>query len=113
MSMQERLDAVIDRATSEINTIVGAVVLVAKDGQLAYSRTAGFADREAKKPMTEDAIFRLASVTKPLVAATTLALTERGQLSLDDEVATHLPYFTPKSPDGIYRPILIRHLLSH
>jgi CubicO group peptidase (beta-lactamase class C family) len=113
MSIEARLDAVIDRAIDDIKTIVGTVVLVAKDGQHIYSRAAGFADREARIPMSENTIFRLASVTKPMVAATALAMVERKLLSLDDRVDTHLPYFTPKSPDGIYRPILIRQLLSH
>ena len=113
MDMQARLDAVIDDAIGVRRSIVGAVVLVARNGEVVYRRTAGLADREAGVPMAEDTIFRLASVTKPLVAATALALIERGKLSLDDEVATHLPYFTPKSPDGAYRPIRIRQLLSH
>lgn len=113
MSMQARLDAVIDDAVAGRKTIVGTVVMVARDGALIYSRTAGFADREAGVPVAENTIFRLASVTKPLVAATALALVERGQLSLDDEAAKYLSYFKPKSPDGVYRPILIRHLLSH
>src|ERR1700754_3536063 len=107
MSIEARLDAVIDRATTEIKTIVGTVVLVAKDRRQIYARAAGFADREAGIPVTDDTILRLASVTKPLVAATTLALAERKQLSLDDRVDGYLPYFTPLSPDGIYRPILI------
>lgn len=113
MSMEARLDAVIEDAVSGRKTIVGTVVMVARDGQLVYSRAAGFADREAGVPVVADTIFRLASVTKPLVAATALAMVERGQLSLDDLAAKYLPYFKPKSPDGVYRPILIRHLLSH
>jgi len=113
MGIEARLDAVIDRATTEIKTIVGTVVLVAKDGRQIYARAAGFADREAGIPVTEDTIFRLASVTKPLVAATALALVERKQVSLDDRVDQYLRYFTPSSPDGIYRPILIRQLLNH
>lgn len=113
MGLQARLDAVIDDAVAGRKTIVGTVVMVARDGELVYSRAAGFADREAGVPVAENTIFRLASVTKPLVAATALALVERGQLSLDDPVEKYLFYFTPKSPDGVYRPILIRQLLSH
>jgi CubicO group peptidase (beta-lactamase class C family) len=67
-----RLDAVIDKAIAD-NRIVGGVFLVAGDG-FAYSRAAGFADREAGIAMREDAIFRLSSVTKPMVAATALAM---------------------------------------
>ncbi len=113
MDMESRLDAVIEDAVGGKKAIVGTVVMVAKDGHLVYSKVAGFADREAGVPVAQDTIFRLASVTKPLVAATALAMVDRGLLSLDAEAATYLPYFTPKSPDGIYRPILIRHLLSH
>ena len=113
MTMQQRLDAVIDAAIEGKKTIVGTVVLVAHEGDIAYARSAGYADREARVPVRENTIFRLASVTKPMVAATALALVERQQLSLDDEVATYLPWFTPKSPDGVVRPIRIRHLLSH
>jgi CubicO group peptidase (beta-lactamase class C family) len=113
MSMQTRLDAVIEDAVAGRKTIVGTVVLVAKDGHLVYSRAAGFADREAGVPVKDNTIFRFASVTKPMVAATALAMVERRLLSLDDEVTTYLPYFTPKSPDGAMRAILIRHLLSH
>ena len=113
MSMQSRLDAVVGNAIGAGNTIVGTVVLVARDGRPAYARAAGFADREAGLAIQQDAIFRLASVTKPLVAATALALIERGQLSLDGAVAGYLPYFTPKAPDGTPGRILIRHLLTH
>lgn len=113
MSMQQRLDAVIDTAIERKKSIVGTVVLVAREGEIDYARGAGYADREARVPIHENTIFRLASVTKPLVAATALALVERRQLGLDDEVSNYLPWFTPKSPDGVYRPIHIRHLLSH
>ena len=112
MAMQSRIDAVIDRAISA-QKVVGAVVLVAKDGDEAYARAAGLADREAAIAIRENAIFRFASVTKPLVAATALAMIERGLLSLDDNVARYLPYFTPKTPDGAQPAIAIRRLLSH
>jgi CubicO group peptidase (beta-lactamase class C family) len=113
MSMKARLDAVIEDAVDGRHTIVGTVVLVAKGGEVVYARAAGYADREAGVPVREDTIFRLASVTKPLVAATALALVDRRQLGLDDPVDRDLPWFTPRSPDGVVRPILIRHLLTH
>jgi CubicO group peptidase (beta-lactamase class C family) len=110
--MRARIDAVVDRAIAN-KTIVGAVVLVARDGERVYARAAGFADRESGKAVAENTIFRLASVTKPLVAATTLAMVERGLLSLEDKVADHLPYFTPKTKNGAPAAITIRHLLTH
>jgi Beta-lactamase class C and other penicillin binding proteins len=106
------LDHVIDSAIAR-RKIVGAVVLVARDGDIVYRRVAGLADREAGKPMTENAIFRLASITKPIVAATALALIERGRMTLDDAVVSHLPYFTPKLADGRQPIITIRQLLTH
>ncbi|MCX5572196.1 serine hydrolase domain-containing protein [Kaistia nematophila] len=107
-----RLDAVIDAAIRD-GVIVGAVVLVAEDGELVYRRTAGHADREAGRRTTEDTIFRLASVTKPLVAAATLSLAEAGVLGLDDPVTRFLPDFRPKLVDGSETVITIRQLLTH
>jgi CubicO group peptidase (beta-lactamase class C family) len=102
---------VIDKAIAD-NRIVGGVFLVAGDG-FAYSRAAGFADREAGIAMREDAIFRLSSVTKPMVAATALAMIEQGKLGLDDKVTRWLPAFRPKAPDGSVPEITVHHLLTH
>lgn len=93
--------------------IVGTVVLVHKNGQPVVQHTAGLADREAKKPVTLDSIFRYASCTKPFVATTCLAMVERGVLALDDLARTHIPWFHPKTPDGQEAAITIRHLLTH
>ena len=71
-TLTDRVDAVIDRAIAE-KRIVGTVVLVNKDGKQIYARAAGQLDREAGMPMPRDAIFRLASFTKPIVAAAALA----------------------------------------
>lgn len=111
MAMDARLDAVIEAALGE--RIVGCVVLVAQGGQRVYARAAGLADREAGRVMQEDAVFRLASVTKPIVAACALRMVDLGLLGLDDPVTKYLPGFRPMAADGVERPILIRHLLSH
>jgi CubicO group peptidase (beta-lactamase class C family) len=108
----DRLDAVIDKAIAD-NRIVGGVFLVAGDDGTAYSRAAGFADREARLPVREDTIFRLSSITKPMVAATALAMIERGKLSLEDKVTRWLPDFRPKAPDGTVPEISIHQLLTH
>src|SRR6185295_15464826 len=60
------IDSALDRALDE-QRIVGAVVLIARDGEIVYRRAAGLADRERGIPMREQAVFRLASLTKPLV----------------------------------------------
>lgn len=107
-----RLDGVIERAVAE-QRIVGTVVIVFRDGQEVYRRAAGFADREAARPMTQDTIFRLASVTKPIVSAATMRLVEQGRLSLDDRVSRWLPDFGPRLADGSEAGISIRQLLNH
>lgn len=111
MSLQSNLDAAIDAAL--VSRIVGCVVLVNRDGKEVYARTAGLADREANRKLERNAIFRLASITKPIVATAALKMMEEGLLGLDDPVTKYLPYFTPPSPDGVVRPITIRQLLSH
>ena len=111
MALKERVDAAIGAAL--VDRIVGCVVLVRREGELVYARAAGFADREAGRPMTRDAIFRLASVTKPIVATAALRMIDLGLLGLDDPVTRFLPWFTPRAPDGTSPPISIRQLLSH
>ena len=111
-SRARRLDAVIDRAIAE-ERIVGAMALVAEDGEIVYRRAAGHADREAGKPVAEDTIFRLASVTKPMVAAAALSLVDTGTLALEDAVTRFLPDFRPRLADGSEPVITIRHLLTH
>jgi CubicO group peptidase (beta-lactamase class C family) len=111
VSLKERVDAAIDAAIGA--HIVGCVVLVHQGGKRVYGRVAGFADREAGIPVREDTIFRLASVTKPIVAATALKMIDLGLLSLDDPVTKYLPFFTMRASDGSVPTITIRHLLSH
>jgi CubicO group peptidase (beta-lactamase class C family) len=105
------IDALLDRVLSA-QRLVGAMVLILRDGQPFYSRAVGLADREAGTPMATDTIFRLASMTKPIVSAATLALAEAGLLDLDDPVTKFLPDFAPKGPDGEAAVMTIRHLLS-
>ena len=108
----QRVDAVIDDAVAA-GRIVGTVVLVAENGVPVYERAAGYADRESGMRTSIDTVFRLASLTKPLTAATALALIERGLLSLDDPIARYLPTFLPRLADGTAPDIQVRHLLTH
>ena len=112
MDMERRLDAVVGEAIAG-NRIVGAVLIVRKHGELLYEKAHGLADREAGRAMTLDAIFRLSSLTKPIVAATILALVDAGKLQLDAPVTVYLPGFRPKLADGIAPEITIHHLLTH
>lgn len=108
----QRIDHAIDRALAE-HRLVGAVVLVAEQGRATYRRAAGHADREAGLPMREDHVFRLASVTKPIVAVAAMRLVEQGRLALDAPVTRWLPYFTPRLADGRTPAITVHHLLTH
>lgn len=110
--LTERLDRVLARAIDE-ERIVGAVLLVARHGELAYATEIGLADREAATPMRRGDVFRFASLTKPLVSATALALVERGHLALDAPVTEWLPGFRPALADGTRPTITIHHLLTH
>lgn len=110
--MQAGLDNVIDQAL-ESSKITGVVMLVHRHGEPVYRRAAGLADREAGIPVTFETIFRMASVTKPIVAATALAMAERGLLGLSDPVAKYLPWFRPPLADGSVPDIALRHLLTH
>lgn len=110
--LANRLNRVIDRALTQ-NRIVGTAILVARAGSVVFSRAAGFADRENGQPVQEDTIFRLASMTKPIVSAATLGSVEQGKIQLDDPVTRWLPEFRPALSDG-HRPIItVRHLLTH
>ncbi|MBX5126868.1 beta-lactamase family protein [Rhizobium lentis] len=111
-SLATAVDAAITSALDD-KRLVGTVVLVARDGEIAHRRAAGFADRESRLAMREDAIFRLASITKPIVTIAAMRLVEQGRMGLDDTVAKWLPDFRPRLPDGGEATIRIRHLLTH
>lgn len=110
-TLSTRLDAVIDGAIAA-ERIVGAVVLVRRNGQPIYTRAAGLADRETGSPMRDDALFRLASVSKLFVAAAAMALVEQGRLDLDRPITEWLPDFAPRL-NGEPAAISLRHLLTH
>lgn len=109
---EQAIDEAVDRALAE-RRIVGAVVLVARDGEQVYRRAAGLADRETGRPMRPDTVFRWSSLTKPVIAATTMALVERGVLDLTSPVTRWLPGFRPALPSGERPEITVDHLLLH
>ena len=88
----DRLDSFIERAVAE-ERIPGAVVLIARNGRVAHHQAYGFADREAGRPMDNDAVFRIYSMTKPVVSAALLTLYEEGKFQLDDPLELYIPEF--------------------
>ena len=111
-SSANAIDGAIEKALRE-KRLVGAVVLVAQGGEIVYRRAAGMADREAGKPMACNTLFRLASVSKPIVSTAALALMARGDMRLDDPVTRWLPDFRPRLADGTVPLLTLRHLMTH
>ena len=87
-----RVHELIDRRI-ESRDISGAVTLVARKGQIAYFDAQGLMDIETNKPMTKDAIFRIASMTKPVVGVAILMMMEEGKVRLTDPVSKFIPEF--------------------
>jgi CubicO group peptidase (beta-lactamase class C family) len=118
-----RLRAQLQRYVDE-GRLAGAVVRIQQDGKLVFSAAVGWRDKEARDPMREDTIFRIASQTKALTSVAVMMLMEEGKLLLDDPVGKHLPEWKKTTvavakPGGGYdtvpakRPITIRDLLTH
>src|SRR6185503_1657820 len=93
-----------------------ARLAVLRDGELIYARGFGYADVETKTPVQPDALFRIASVSKPITSVAIMKLVEEGQLQLDDRVAPLIADLTPApgaAVDPRWEQITIRHLLTH
>lgn len=86
----QRIRAALDREIDG-DRIPGAVVAVARHGQLVYYESFGYLDKVAGTPMPKDAIFAIASMTKPIFAVGAMSLYEEGRLLMDEAVSTYLP----------------------
>lgn len=80
-------------AEVDANRLPGAVVMVARKGRLAYAEAVGFRDKQAGARMEADAVFRIYSMTKPLVSVAAMILVEEGRIQLTDPVSRWLPGF--------------------
>jgi CubicO group peptidase (beta-lactamase class C family) len=87
-----RLDAGIARAAAS-HKLPGGVVLIARKGRVAHLSTFGVADRDTRRPMREDDIFRIYSMTKPVISVALLTLYEEGKFQLDDPLEMYIPEF--------------------
>jgi CubicO group peptidase (beta-lactamase class C family) len=85
-----RLERVI-AADVEAGKIPGAVMMVQRDGKLVYSRALGRQDATSGAPMREDSIFRIYSMTKPIVSIGIMMLVEEGRINLTDPVSKFIP----------------------
>src|SRR6478609_2624121 len=105
--------------------LAGAVAVIAdKTGKVHYRNLAGYADVEAKKPIGQDNVFWIASMSKMFVGASIMMLVDEGKVSLDDPVSKFIPqlgkWMVAEEKDSshvLLKPVLhavtIRHILSH
>jgi CubicO group peptidase (beta-lactamase class C family) len=98
----------------------GINTLIARGGKVVHAGAFGWRDKEAGSPMTADTIFRLYSMTKPIICTALMTLLEEGRFRLIEPVAKYIPAFGPVKvlePDGKLvtpvRPVLIRDLMTH
>jgi CubicO group peptidase (beta-lactamase class C family) len=121
----QRIDNMIKKYIDE-GKMNGATALIARNGKIVYYRGFGYDDKENKKPMKRDAIFRIASQTKAITSTAVLMLYEEGKFLLDDPISKYIHSF--KNPqvlnkfneaDSTYttvpakREVTIRDLLTH
>src|SRR5204862_4221583 len=126
----ERLERISSMLKKEIadGKLPGAVVMVARKGKIVYSDAIGFQDKGAETPMKLDSIFRIYSMTKPLVSVAAMMLVEDGVIQLTDPISKFLPAFkdmqvsvATTGADGkvtytnvpAARPIIVQDLLRH
>jgi CubicO group peptidase (beta-lactamase class C family) len=124
----ERIGGTIQKSIDD-GRIAGATCLVARHGRIAYFKAFGMADRDAKKPMRTDRIFRICSMSKPIISVAVMMLYEEGRFTLEEPVSDFIPEFKnvkvldppwpldKTSPPGALadakRPITILNLLTH
>lgn len=126
----EKLERVSDYMRNEVASgkIPGAIVLIQQHGRPVYDEKFGVRDVESKHPITEDTIFRLYSMSKPITSVAAMMLVEDGKLRLDDPLSKYIPAFADvkvgverRDDSGkdtlafepLARPITIEDLLRH
>jgi CubicO group peptidase (beta-lactamase class C family) len=119
-----RIGEHLQRTYIDPGKLVGAQILVARHGEVAYRQCMGLMDRERGRPMADDAIVRLYSMTKPITSVALMMLYERGLFQLNDPATTILPELADQRvwlagegeamiTEPVMRPITIRDLLRH
>ena len=123
----ERLERITEHLTRhyiEPGKIAGCQTLVARHGEVAYFDSLGFMDRERQRPMADDTIFRIFSMTKPITSVALMTLYEQGYFQLNDAVHRVIPEWRDMkvyvSGEGESmetrapkRPMTFRDLLTH
>src|SRR6266849_5205753 len=101
----------------ETTRIPGAVLLMARNGKIAYFDAVGFLQRKTTTPMKKDGIFKIASMSKPITTVAAMILAEEGKLDIGAPVAQYLPEFkdVKVGVEGVApkRPMTVQHLMRH
>ncbi len=90
---QQRLDKLTAHMNQAVEdgTMVGGLGMIARNGKVVYSETFGQSDREANKPMKEDTLFRIYSMSKPITSVALMMLYEEGKFFLNDPISMYMP----------------------
>lgn len=105
--------AAMDKAIAD-KEIAGSVTLVAGKEGVIFSSTNGFSDLEKKTPMAKDAMFWIASMSKPVTGTAVMMMQDAGKLSVDDPVSKYIPAFKDlKDKDGKPVTVTIKQCLTH
>ncbi|MFC5403284.1 serine hydrolase domain-containing protein [Cohnella soli] len=112
LSRFNRITASIEQRIQD-RKLAGAASLVAWNGRIVHNEVQGFADVESGKPLERDAIFRLASMTKPIIGVAVVRLAEEGRIKLSDPLGKFVPEFAEFARDSTDRGIIIHDLLTH
>jgi CubicO group peptidase (beta-lactamase class C family) len=122
-----RIGAVM-RAEIDKGTLPGAVTLIARHGKVVHFEGHGYLDAGKTTPMTQDAVFRMFSMTKPFVSVVAMMLIEQGRMKLSDSISTWIPECkdmkvliekkdaagnVTREPVSAERPITVQDLLRH
>jgi CubicO group peptidase (beta-lactamase class C family) len=106
--LRARVDRILSRRSA-----VGLAVAVVEGGSPPIFCTGGVADVGTREPITEDAVFRIGSITKTFTAIAVMQLWERGLVDLDAPANVHLRAFRLVAEEPRWPPVTVRHLLTH
>src|ERR1700686_3832982 len=105
------------KADVDAKRLPGAVLLMARNGKIAFYDAVGYQDRASATPMKKDSIFRIASMSKPITTVAAMILAEENKLDVGAPVSQYLPEFkdVKVGPDGAApkRPMTVQDLMRH
>ena len=108
LEMKTRVDEILHR-----HPALGFALGVVRNGSLEFFHTHGFADLASNRPVAEDTVFRVASITKTFTAIAVMQLWEQGLIDIDAPANDYLRAYQLIPANTSWRPATVRHLLTH